>query len=761
MCNNINWIIGGASTNNSLTVNAGAYLKTAKGNGTNWFAIGKDSGGNQNSVTVTGSGASWVGTTVKFGVAGNDNSLTVSNGGFVQSEKLLIGTEGGGDRNAALITGTGSNFQTESGNNGQFSVGISTNAQENSLTVANGANATLTWSRVSFGFGIGTVNGADNNYVRVTGTGSTLVSTIGTPVTLGGVNVTSGSSGTDSTASGNHFDVYSGGSATLNQPVHLMGTASAFNLGDGTGTSTATVGAKTGWTSGVYLQKADATLNFNSGRLIAAAAGALVSGPGTVNLNGPAIIDTGSNANSIDSVINGTGSGGSLTKQGSGTLTLSNTNNYVGPTVVSAGTLTLSATGSIANSSTITVGNSAGSTASLNVSALGSGLSVGTSQTLKGAGSVTGSVNVSGVLAPGNSIETLFVSGDLTMLANSVFQFESNANAAAGQEADLLVVGGNLSLSSVKLDLNAIDLASAAWGLNEVLTLVNYGGSPITGGFTDMLGNPYDNGSSYTFGGNQWKFTYDSGSAGGNFGAEASGFNNITIEMVGSGGGPGPVDHFVIDPISSPQTVGTAITGIKVTALDASNNTATSFTGTVTFGGTSGCSGTTANFAGGVLTGASAIPTTAGTNLTLTVDDGSGHTGSVLIATIQTQYVAWIDTNYPGIPVADRDPGDDPDHDGLTNEQEFAFGLVPNDGKSCSPWVTTPDRSTGTFSYTRRKNTGITCSYQYSTSLGGAWTPLSSPPESATGDPIETVTVTLPPALVSGNDKLFIHIVTN
>ncbi|MBL9132231.1 MAG: autotransporter-associated beta strand repeat-containing protein, partial [Verrucomicrobiaceae bacterium] len=107
-----------------------------------------------------------------------------------------------------------------------------------------------------------------------------------------------------------------------------------------------------------------------------------------------------------------------------------------------------------------------------------------------------------------------------------------------------------------------------------------------------------------------------------------------------AGSGPGPVDHFVISPIPSPQTVGTPITGITITARDAANQTATCFTGTVTFGGTSGFSGTSASFTAGVLSGVSITPAAAGNNLTFTVS-GSGKTGSTTIATIRTQYDTW------------------------------------------------------------------------------------------------------------------------
>jgi len=54
----------------------------------------------------------------------------------------------------------------------------------------------------------------------------------------------------------------------------------------------------------------------------------------------------------------------------------------------------------------------------------------------------------------------------------------------------------------------------------------------------------------------------------------------------------GGLDHFAISTIASPQTVGTPVTGITLTAQDIGNNTVTSFTGTVTYSGSAGITGT-------------------------------------------------------------------------------------------------------------------------------------------------------------------------
>jgi hypothetical protein len=90
---------------------------------------------------------------------------------------------------------------------------------------------------------------------------------------------------------------------------------------------------------------------------------------------------------------------------------------------------------------------------------------------------------------------------------------------------------------------------------------------------------------------------------------------------------PAALDHFVISAIGSPQTAGTAITGITLTAQDLYSNTITSFTSTVAYSGTAGITGTSAAFTSGQLAGVSVTPTIAGTNMTFMVT-GSGRTGT-------------------------------------------------------------------------------------------------------------------------------------
>ena len=103
----------------------------------------------------------------------------------------------------------------------------------------------------------------------------------------------------------------------------------------------------------------------------------------------------------------------------------------------------------------------------------------------------------------------------------------------------------------------------------------------------------------------------------------------------------------------------------------------------------------------------------------------------------------------------------DLDNDGLTNEEEYAFGLIPNSGSSVNPIVVPFDKATGTFSYTRRATpatTGLDYTIWTSTNLG-SWTQDSGATEGTinTSGEVQTVPVTISPALLD-NPKLFIQV---
>jgi len=98
---------------------------------------------------------------------------------------------------------------------------------------------------------------------------------------------------------------------------------------------------------------------------------------------------------------------------------------------------------------------------------------------------------------------------------------------------------------------------------------------------------------------------------------------------------PGALDHFAIIPSPIPGSMaGTPITNITLIAQDVNNNTVSGFSGTVTFGGTAGITGNSASFVNGVRTGVSFTPYLVGTDLTFTVVNALGKTGSTTISSI-------------------------------------------------------------------------------------------------------------------------------
>lgn len=386
--------MGVSSANNQLNISNGAYIKNQATGGTGTWTIGTNAGADSNAISISGTSSvlrNTLGAFTHIGAAGSSNSLTVQNGGTYAASRAPQMGSTGGDNNSVTITGSNSLLYVNGSTNGWFQIGsdvASVGATGNNYNVLAGGKMNISGTGTSRTFSIGQTLGSDTSRLRISGTGSSANVNFGLPIGVG-IRAT----GTTAAVGGNSnsLEVYDGGSLTTVTPIYVGssvavgGTESTNNsLSIGNGTSniaTVTVNANATqfnaaagydgvWvvpgtttpvavqtssytvpgtgsltTQGIFLNGATTTLNFNNGRLVAggSSAAALVSGSGTVNLNGPAYVSTPILTSTISSLITGTGS---FTKEGTGLLTLNNaSNNYSGNTIVSAGTLSLTTAG--------------------------------------------------------------------------------------------------------------------------------------------------------------------------------------------------------------------------------------------------------------------------------------------------------------------------------------------------------------------------------------------------------------------------------
>jgi autotransporter-associated beta strand protein len=290
----------------------------------------------------------------------------------------------------------------------------------------------------------------------------------------------------------------------------------------------------------------------------------------------------------ISNIMSGTGA---LTQNGSGTLTLSGANTYTGLTTISTGTLQigagsttgkLSAGSAIVNNSNLTINrsdavtqgtdfSSAAITGTGSLTAAGTGtttlnaanaysgattvnagadLRINGAQTgggtvtvaatgkLGGSGSVIGGINVSGILSPGNSIESLG-GGALSFVTGSTYAYELQTNLFGGTPnlaGDLTYSSGTLSIAAGTI-LTLTDLGvSTALVNGSKLTLISSVGAWNLGLFS------YDAGaglvtladdSDITLGANIWRFNYNDTVAGSNFTGDITGATNyVTLTVV-------------------------------------------------------------------------------------------------------------------------------------------------------------------------------------------------------------------------------------
>jgi autotransporter-associated beta strand protein len=245
-----------------------------------------------------------------------------------------------------------------------------------------------------------------------------------------------------------------------------------------------------------------------------------------------ASFDSNGNNLTVNGVING--SGGNVSKIGTGTVTFNGTNTYTGTTTVSAGTLVVSSTGSLSSNSSITI--SANGTLQYNSSTASGPVSV--SGILQGTGTVGAvTVNSGGSLAPGNS-PGILTTGNLSLLSGGTLTAEINSTTV-GSGYDQVNVSGTVDLAGAL----SVTLGGGYTPTNGTLFFLvsNDSTDAITGRFSNAN---FANNVEFTLGGQRWFISYAANYTGGG-GGTFTGGNDValyaipepsTFALIGMGG---------------------------------------------------------------------------------------------------------------------------------------------------------------------------------------------------------------------------------
>ncbi len=304
------------------------------------------------------------------------------------------------------------------------------------------------------------VSGTSLDISGITATSQTVASLAadtGTSVILGAKNLTVGDA-TSTTVAG----VISGDGGSVTKQGTGTLTLTAVNTYTGATTITNGTVALSGAgsladTSPVNITGGSGTFDISaisaSGETIGSIAGVAGSQAvlGAKNLTAGGSADT-----TMAGVISGTG--GSLTKTGSGKLTLTAANTYTSDTTVAAGTLALSGAGSIADTSAVKITDA---TSTLDISA-----KTGSSETVASLSSVAGSSVILGAknLTAGDSNDTT-VAGTISGTGGSYTKTGSGTTTFTGADTytgATTISGGTLALSAggSLSDLSAVNINS-------------------------------------------------------------------------------------------------------------------------------------------------------------------------------------------------------------------------------------------------------------------------------------------------------------
>ena len=457
------------------------------------------------------------------------------------------------------------------------------------------------------------------------------------------------------------------------------------------------------------------TVNLDSTRTIGGLAfgttGYTLAGSSTLTLNTTSDISTITVDPGLAATISAKlASADALTKAGTGTLTLSAQNNFSNAINVSQGTLELATDWTFGNVGTGT--------------AIVPGLvTVESGATLRAVNSLANQLN--GLTLNGGTVEAVGVGnadwGNFHLTGNVTATGTSNLNA-------------EVALRAANVDF-----------FTDTGATLNVGGVMHNGAFFGIYSGTPSN-------------------------VSKSGDGTMVLSAANTYTGSTTVDAGTL------EITNTGSLRFQPTTNGATNSVTTSGTGTLSYLGTVNLDLSAANTTLGnswplfSLTSYSGLTPAAVTSTTLgnfnEVTPGTWElsvTGAKWVFTEANGNLAYVNAATPyqtwGSPygLTAGSEGGDLDNDGLTNFQEFAFGLIPNSGSSVNPITVQLSKTTGQFTYQRLAASGLTYTIWTSPDLV-TWSQDTGPPFKTSPRAVLTIPCRSPSPAPLPASKLFVRV---